>query len=171
MNIKRERVLALVLHRTSDMNSLAGGVRRRSEEDERHGDFDRHAGSTKRRWAGGRSQTLKSLGIIALSGRLQRSPNDARGDGVDTDALGRLLLRQCASEAGDGALGCAVVDHGWVACVAGNRTAVDDDRAAGHVREGVFADGHHRDDVELECLLDDFQVDVLVVHADFLLGG
>jgi hypothetical protein len=35
----------------------------------------------------------------------------------------------------------------------------------------VFADGHHRNDVELESLLDDFQVDVLVVHADFLLGG
>ena len=153
------------------MNSLAGGVCRRSEENERHGDFDRHTGSTKRRRARSRSQTLQSLGIIALGGRLQRSPDDTRRDRVDTNSLGRLLLSECASEAGDGALGCAVVDHGRVACVAGDGAAVDDDGAAGHVREGVFADGHHGDDVELECLLDDFQVNVLVVHADFLLSG
>lgn len=171
MNIKRERNLALVLHRTSDMNSFASGVRRCRKADKCHGDFNRHTGSTKRRRAGSRSQTFQSFGIIALGGWLERSPDDARRDGVDTDTLGRLLLSECASEARDGALGCAVVDHGRVACVASDGTAVDDDGAAEYVKKGVFADRHHGDDVELEGLLDDFQVDVLVVHANFLLGG
>lgn len=123
----RARRLALVLHRTSDMNSLAGRIRRRSKEDECDRDFDRHTGSAKRRWAGGRSQAFQSLGIIAFGGWLQRRPDDAGRDGVDTNTLGGLLLRESASEAGDGALGCAVVDHGRVACVAGDGAAVDDD--------------------------------------------
>ena len=42
---------------------------------------------------------------------------------------------------------------------------------AGHVVQGVLADGHHGEDVELEGFLHDLEVDVFVVHAHLLLGG
>jgi hypothetical protein len=163
--------LALVLHRTSDMSCLASCISRCRKEDECHGDFNGHARPSKRRRRGCCSKTLDSLGSRALSGWLQRRPDNSGRNGVHANALGRLLLRECAGERRDGALSGAVVDHGWVACVAGDRAAVDDDGASRHVRQSVLADGHHGDDVQLERLFDDVQVDILVVHADFLVSS
>lgn len=153
------------------MRSLASSVSRCGEEDEGNGNLDRHAGPTERRRALLASQSLNTLGTLTLGGRLQRRPDDTRCDGVHTDAVRCLLLGKGAGEGGDCSLGRAVVDHGRVAHVTSNGAAGDDDRAARHVVEGVLADSHHGEDVELEGFLHDLKVDVLVVHAHFLLGG
>jgi len=160
--------LALVLKRTGDVRGLAGGVGRCGEEDEGDGNLDGH---TRAAHGSAASETLNTLGTLALGGRLKRCPDDTGCDGVDTDAVGSLLLSQGACEGGDGSLGGAVVDHGGVAHVAGDGAAVDDDRATGHVVESVLADSHHGEDVELESVLHDLEVNVLVVHAHLLLGG
>jgi hypothetical protein len=163
--------LALILHRTSNMGSLASRVSRCRKEDKCHGNFNGHARPPKRRRRGCCSKTFDSLGSRALGGRLQRRPDDSRRNGVHANAFRRLLLCECAGERRDGALGGAVIDHSRVACVAGDGAAIDDDGASGHVRKSVFADGHHGNDVELECLLDNVQIDIFVVHADFLVGS
>lgn len=153
------------------MRGLASGVSRRSEEDEGDGNLNRHTGTAHGRRALLASETLNTLGTLALGGRLEWRPDDTGCDGVDTDTVGSLLLGEGTCEGGDGSLSGAVVDHGRVAHVTCDRAAGDDDRAAAHVVQGVLADGHHGEDVELEGFLHDLKVDVLVIHAHFLLGG
>jgi hypothetical protein len=163
--------LALVLHSTSNMHSLARSISRRRQKHKRHAHLHRHPRPAERWRARRRPQPLNSILRHTLRSRLQRRPNYTRRDRIHADTFRRLLLRERACEGGNGAFGRAVVNHGWVAGVAGDGAAVDYHGTAWHVRQGIFADGHHGDDVEFEGLLDDVEVDVGVVHADFLLGG
>jgi hypothetical protein len=150
------------------VRSLASSVSRSGEEDEGDGNLDGH---TRTAHGSAAAKTLNTLRTLALSGRLKRSPDDTGGNGVDADTVRCLLLSESAREGGNGSLGGAVVDHGGVAHVAGDGAAVDDHGSARHVVQGVLADGHHGEDVELEGVLHDLEVDVLVVHAHLLLGG
>jgi hypothetical protein len=176
------------------MNTLASSIRaqRRSSLDESSRNLNGHTSSVQRSHTD--ADVLHALGGDVGSSGLQRCPagmvvsyvllassrrnsmewgclHDARSDGVDSDASGRLLLRERACESDDGALGGRVVDLGRVALVAEDGSAVDNVVAAFHVLKSVLAQPDHLDDVGLESLSDGREVDFPVVGARDLHGS
>ena len=73
--------------------------------------LDRHARTIQ--WASAYTQRIHSISRVVLRRRLQRRPDNARRNSVNTNAVWRLLLRKTAGECYDGALCGGVVEkHG-----------------------------------------------------------
>jgi hypothetical protein len=92
--------------------------------------------------------------------RLKRGVDGARADGVDTDAVRRLLASERLCEAEDTSLAGAVVDHGEGALDGDDGGRVDDRRAALHVPDGVLCREDERDEVRRERVDDVGLLDV-----------
>ena len=84
--------------------------------------------------------------------RDQGSPDGAGADGVDTDALGDLLVMQSTCEGHDGAFGGGVVEQVGAADVCVDGRAIVDGVAALHVLEGVLGEVEEGVDVGVEGL-------------------
>lgn len=78
------------------------------------------------------------------------SPDWSWADGVDTDALGQLLVGQSAGESDDGSLGGGVIEEIWATDVVVDRGAGDDGVAAGHVWDEVLGEEEEWVDVDVE---------------------
>ena len=82
----------------------------------------------------------------------QWSPDGSWADGVDTNAVGDLLIVQSAREGHDGSFGGGIVEQVGAAYVCVDGGAVDDGVAALHVLEGVLGDVEVGVDVGVEGL-------------------
>jgi len=129
----------------------------------------RHSRAIQR--ASAHTQRIHGISRVVLCRRLQRRPNNARRNSVNTNTIWCLLLRKTAGESYDGALRGGVVEKHGVGHVGCDRGAVYDAVAALHVFECVFGHGEHGDDVGVEGLFGYVEVDFGYVCAGFLHGG